>query len=747
MKDHARHGRKSNWTAQLSPYLKNLKIKSFMQSPKSPKSPKSPDSSTSPRSPRRQDSMDESSFQIIHTPDRPERPVSRTAIPNDEQCMQFLMSLQRQEEHKRGGVKHGLKMWPYPDEVEETRRLRSVRVESVHLEEARLARTNSSGPAKVVEVGRSSTKSTTATRRSGHLPSPSVSDGEEADVHEVEEDEDVEPEPKTTVRMVPLSPPPTLSRSQSRLGQYTPRAQTSRWSDDSESLFSSRDVDSPCPVRGTFRSSAEVSSPTMVDDDSAGPSSPSSPPLLTPVKDRPATPFTDPRLRSVSDPTTPPPSDHIVHQMSPESLPRKYSWRSSKETILNTGAPVSRFQSWLPEPRPKSSMREVESAQEQKPEIEIYGDWADYYFEDGNFWDEVDSDADGNGDEEADDEEKHHSGDEGPGDDEAEEAEEQVDGEGEDDEEEEEEDEQKTNHLEVDDEKVYPRYESFIKDYKNNVMNITVTEYVLGSQPFGRLDIRCRPGVLVPRAETEAYVMHLGAMIRGGELPLNQSGDVRVVDFCTGTGCIALGLYDALSKTERMVDVIGIDVSEVAVNLSRENLKRNVDRGVLVPPADRKSIAFRREDVFNDAAMRTIPPCDVLVSNPPYISSSVWTYGRGQMGYSVRKYEPKLALVPGAGLPVYDDCNHADVFYARLLDVADWLKSKILLFEVGDLEQAVRVVRLVRRKNHTRLAKCELWRDWPDLSSEEDEAPELEMDGEDISVKGSGNVRSVFVRI
>ncbi|KAJ0355517.1 hypothetical protein COL154_000257 [Colletotrichum chrysophilum] len=476
MKDHARHGRKSNWTAQLSPYLKNLKIKSFMQSPKSPKSPKSPDSSTSPRSPRRQDSMDESSFQIIHTPDRPERPVSRTAIPNDEQCMQFLMSLQRQEEHKRGGVKHGLKMWPYPDEVEETRRLRSVRVESVHLEEARLARTNSSGPAKVVEVGRSSTKSTTATRRSGHLPSPSVSDGEEADVHEVEADEDVEPEPKMTVRMVPLSPPPTLSRSQSRLGLYTPRAQTSRWSDDSESLFSSRDVDSPCPARGTFRSSAEVSSPTMVDDDSAGPSSPSSPPLLTPVKDRPATPFTDPRLRSVSDPTTPPPSDHIAHQMSPESLPRKYSWRSSKETILNTGAPVSRFQSWLPEPRPKSSMREVESAQEQKPEIEIYGDWADYYFEDGNFWDEVDSNADGNGDEDADDEEKHQSGDEDPGDDEAEEAEEKVDGEGEDDEEEEEEDEQKTNHLEVDDEKVYPRYESFIKDYKNNVMNITVTE-------------------------------------------------------------------------------------------------------------------------------------------------------------------------------------------------------------------------------------------------------------------------------
>ncbi|KAF9881149.1 hypothetical protein CkaCkLH20_01299 [Colletotrichum karsti] len=418
--------------------------------------------------------MDESSFQIVHTPDRPERPISRTAIPNDEQCMQFLMSLQRQEENKRGAVKN-LKMWPYPDEELEDRRcLRSVRVESVHLEEARLARTNSSGPARVVEVGRSSTKSTTATKRSGHLPSPSVSDAGDADVYELEDDsvEEISTDPKKTVRMVPLSPPPTLSRSHSRLDQHTPKAQMSRWSDDSESLFSTRDIDSPCPQRRTLRSSAEVSSPTMVDDDSAGPSTPSTPPLLTPVKDRPATPFTDPRLQSAPDPTTPPPSDHIVHQMSPESLPRKYSWRSSRETILNSGAPVSRFQSWLPEPRPSSAEKEKEKTQEQreqKPELEIYGDWADYYFEDGNFWDE-----DSEGEEQDDEEEAEEEEEEG-------EAEEERDSDGKTETEDEKDADvdkgkQKTGHLKVDDENVYPRYESFIKDYKNNVMNITVTE-------------------------------------------------------------------------------------------------------------------------------------------------------------------------------------------------------------------------------------------------------------------------------
>ncbi|EXF73673.1 hypothetical protein CFIO01_02443 [Colletotrichum fioriniae PJ7] len=473
------HGRKSTWTTQLSPYLKGLKIKNLMTSPKSPKSPKSPNSPRfplSPKSPRFPLSpksprtlppklLDEdSSFRIIHTPDRPERPISRRAIPNDEQCMEFLMSLQRQEEHKRGGVKTGLKMWPYPDEqeAEDRRYLRSVRVESVHLEEARLARTNSSGPAKVVEVGRSSTKSTMASRRSYHISTPSVSDAG-----------DVEEKPRCgltrAVGGAPLSPPPTLSRSHSRLSFHTPKANTSRWSDDSiESLFSSRDIDSPCPQRVTVRSSSEALSPTVVGDESVGSYSP---PLLTPVKDRPATPFTDPRLRATSEPMTPPPSDHIVYQMniSPEPVPRKYSWRSSKDTILDTGAPISRFQSWLPEARPEEDVeggqqQPQQQQQQQQSEPEVYGEWADYYFEDGNFGDDY-SDGDEEGDETKVEEEEDI--------DVVEKEEQEV---GDEEDEKEEENEGQKDRLRVDDEAVYPRYESFIKDYKNNVMNITVME-------------------------------------------------------------------------------------------------------------------------------------------------------------------------------------------------------------------------------------------------------------------------------
>ncbi|KAK6219870.1 HemK family methyltransferase [Colletotrichum tabaci] len=270
-------------------------------------------------------------------------------------------------------------------------------------------------------------------------------------------------------------------------------------------------------------------------------------------------------------------------------------------------------------------------------------------------------------------------------------------------------------------------------------------QYVLGSQPFGALDIKCRPGVLAPRAETEAYALHLAEMIRSGRLPGLRDRELRIVDFCTGTGCIALALYEGLARWAERLRITGVDVSPTAIGLSRENLRHNADAGVLPPPTEAKSIIFQLSDVFDEAAMAVLPQCDVLVSNPPYISRKVWTYGRGQMGYSVRKYEPKLALVPGDTAPTYEGCDHADVFYARLLEVAGRLRPKALLFEVGDQEQAARVARLVRRNQYTRQATCELWRDWPDMTPEEDEACKVDVDSERLAVRGSGNVRSVVV--
>ncbi|KAM0324083.1 hypothetical protein ACHAQA_008272 [Verticillium albo-atrum] len=282
-------------------------------------------------------------------------------------------------------------------------------------------------------------------------------------------------------------------------------------------------------------------------------------------------------------------------------------------------------------------------------------------------------------------------------------------------------------------------------------------QYVLSTQPFGSLDLQCRPGVLIPRPETEALAAHLEDLLRQGALgiPRDAGRELRIVDFCTGTGCIALSLFAGLQRSTPKLVVRGVDVSPVAVGLARENLHSNVGAGRIAAAGPNQSIDFALADVFDDGAIDELAVeagshgWDVLVSNPPYVSRDVWAHGRGQMGYSVRKYEPKLALVPGEDVPAYEGCAHEDVFYARLLDVAVRLGVRVVLFELGDEGQAARVLRLVRQRKGLKGAACEVWRDWPDLAPQEGEDTSMRIDGKglEVAVKGSGNVRSVLVQL
>lgn len=247
--------------------------------------------------------------------------------------------------------------------------------------------------------------------------------------------------------------------------------------------------------------------------------------------------------------------------------------------------------------------------------------------------------------------------------------------------------------------------------------------------------------------------------------------------------------------------VRGVDISPHAVRLAWENARHNrllhdlndlkiPAAGAAAAPSERQRqkshLTFARGDVFSPALLDdlaagedTFPSSssfstsspssswDILTCNPPYVSRRGFAR---QTARSVRHYEPALAQAPHAAPVAYPHpyrsgdggggWREEDVFYARLLDVAARLRPRVMLFEVGDLGQALRVVGMVLRHDglaaaaarRTAEVEVEVWRDWPDAAPEEDEETSVKLpvgDGDaqrDIRIRGSGHGRSVFIR-
>ena len=147
-------------------------------------------------------------------------------------------------------------------------------------------------------------------------------------------------------------------------------------------------------------------------------------------------------------------------------------------------------------------------------------------------------------------------------------------------------------------------------------------QYVLGFSEFMGRRFRVSPAVLIPRPETEQLVMEAVQTLRG--LPRG----ARVLDLCTGSGCIAWSLALEVPGTS----VVGLDISRQALEVARS-------QDFPLPPGAQAPV-FIQADILDTAQPFPFGPFDWVLSNPPYIMEAE----KAQMRRNVLDFEPSAAL-------------------------------------------------------------------------------------------------------
>lgn len=187
-------------------------------------------------------------------------------------------------------------------------------------------------------------------------------------------------------------------------------------------------------------------------------------------------------------------------------------------------------------------------------------------------------------------------------------------------------------------------------------------QYILGCQEFMGLEFKVTPDVLIPRQDTETLVEYILKKYNGNK-------GMLALDLGTGSGCIPISLafYNKSSFFK------AVDISEKALDIARLNAKLNNVAG---------RINFIHADIFS---FETSGRFDVIISNPPYIESSVIP----TLDNTVKNYEPILAL---------DGGEEGLMFYKHIIKKAPALLNDfgMLVFEIG-YNQAEKVTSLMEK--------------------------------------------------
>ncbi|MEQ9363354.1 MAG: peptide chain release factor N(5)-glutamine methyltransferase [Leptospirales bacterium] len=182
--------------------------------------------------------------------------------------------------------------------------------------------------------------------------------------------------------------------------------------------------------------------------------------------------------------------------------------------------------------------------------------------------------------------------------------------------------------------------------------------HILGFREFHRYRFSVSPEVLIPRPETEQIID-----LATGEF--HSARPARILDLCTGSGCIGITLLQEFNQAGLDCDVVLTDLSSGAIAMARKNLVQ------VAPDFARRCRLYQGDlDEALPEAERVLG-FHIIVSNPPYIG----TDEAEELAPEVRDFEPAMALF------------HADplALYRRIFVAARELLTDdgVLLLELG----------------------------------------------------------------
>ena len=202
-------------------------------------------------------------------------------------------------------------------------------------------------------------------------------------------------------------------------------------------------------------------------------------------------------------------------------------------------------------------------------------------------------------------------------------------------------------------------------------------QYILGTTDFYGHRFIVKPGVLIPRPETEELVDWILK-----EIQFNKLSDFKLLDIGTGTGCIPISIKIKNPNS----DVTGIDISDIALDIAKQNsIALNSD------------IQLIKSDMLNNDIKFEPQSFDIIVSNPPYITSSE----KSSMHANVIENEPHIALFVTDENPL--------LFYRSIIQFAlRYLKPKGLLFFEINEHLGDETIKLLNQHNFTTILRKDI---------------------------------------